>query len=696
MHKDHIAFLSPEDTTEHLASDSTYGLPEREAHLRRKEYGSNELPKITLRALFAEFTSPFFPFLITLSGITFYFTHSVFVACLLLLFAFVHQGAVLLLYRKIIAQYFEKYQFFEDTLPEYAHTIRGSHMKEIPTAYMVPGDIVYVEAGESIGADIRILSTSHITVDESILFGPMHSCRKKSAKELKDRFRNPLSENILLAGSYVLEGSAKGIVWHTGEDRFLHQLYFSQTSLVQKNRLYSSAALVYWTLLMLLTGLTLAHFLEHAVWSYIGLTLGLLVPMAYPLALLPGQNILKKSIPNAMLAQVETYLEPAVSDTKVFLQGQEFDLHSHSDVKKHKPLLENFFELFFLAVPDEVKKEQLHELKFLEQYVRKSCKMELDTLPNLEKNTTLSRFSFDIHTNSCTGKTVYLNTKPGETTEKDFISDSDPLITLLFSHPKTLLKDATYISDENMQLMKRRFFKGEKEKIEKHIHTLEKEGYLLYAVGVEETLMKTKQRHETTATFVGFIMIPWKFRPHGESTLQILQNHKHPLWLFSFRSFSASFLAEMFSLPLKDIMESEDLMHKSSQFKKQLAQVPFRIFHKLDLADVTTLTHIMKKHHESPVITPLWEKDLGEYILPENMFVASQKLPRAREYMLQSEQLRRKIQQLSLWYAWILAISGAELLPYILQTEYMSLLFVLPFVPTLLALLFWSKPNAYT
>lgn len=695
MHKDHIAFLSPEDSIEHLASDSTFGLAEREALLRKKEHGSNELPKITLQELFTEFTSPFFPFLIFLSGISFYFTRSIFVFCFLLLFALIHQAALLLLYRKIITRYFEKYQFFENTLPEYIHTVRGNHIKDIPTSFSVPGDIIYVEAGESVGADIRILSTSHLTVDESILFGPMHACSRKSAKELKDRFKNPLSENILLAGSYILEGSAKGIVWHTGKERYLHKLYFSKKQNVWKNRLYSSVALVYWTLLMLVTGLTLAGFLKPYLWTYIGMTLGLLVPFAYPLALLPAQDSLKKSIPNGMLAQIETYLEPGISDTKVFLQGQEVDLSSHSEVKKNKSLLENFFELFFLAVPEEVKKEQLVELRSLEHFVQKTCKMNLDSLPNLEKNATLSRFYFDIHKNECSGKTVYLNTRPEENAgDKDFLFDTDPLITLIFSHPATLLKNATYISDENMQLMKRRFFKGEKEKLEKHIKELDRAGYLLYAVGVEETLMKTKQRHETTATFVGFIMIPWKFKPHGETALNSLQNHSNHLWLFSFRSFSAPFLAETFSIPMKDIMDNEDLMHKSEQFKKQLSQMPFRVFHKMELEDITTLSKILKKHRESPVITPLWEKDLGEFILPETAFATTQKLSRIREQVLISEQKKKQIQHLSLWYAWILALAGAEVLPYIFQTEYLYLLFILPFIPVLLIILFWTKRPA--
>lgn len=695
MHKDHIAFLSPEDSIEHLASDSTFGLAEREALLRKKEYGTNELPKITLQELLSEFTSPFFPFLIFLAGITFYFTRSIFTFCFLLLFAFIHQGALLILYRKIITRYFEKYQFFENTFPEYVHTVRGNHIKDIPTAYSVPGDIIYVEAGDSIGADIRILSTSHLTVDESILFGPMHACSKKTAKELKDRFRNPLSENILLAGSYILEGSAKGIVWHTGKDRYLQQLYFPKKQDIWKNRLYSSVALVYWTLLMLLTGLTLGKLLEPYLWTYIGITLGLLVPVAYPLALLPAQDSLKKSIPNGMLAQVETYIEPAISDTKVFLQGQEIDLSSHSDVKKHKSLVENFFELFFLAVPEEVKKEQLTELRSLESFVQRTCKMSLDSLPNLEKNSTLSRFSFDIHKNECFGKTVYINTRPEDGLgEKDFLFDTDPIITLIFSDPAALLKDATYISDENMQLMKRRFFKGEKEKLEKHIKDLEQKGYLLYAVGVEETLMKTKQRHETTATFVGYVMIPWRFKPHGEMALNNLQNHNSHLWLFSFRSFSPSFLAETFSVPMKDIMESEDLMHKSEQFKKQLSQMPFRVFHKMELEDIITLSKILKKHREAPVITPLWEKELGEFLLPDTAFTSAPKLSRARDHILASEQKKKQVQQLSLWYSWILALSGAELLPYILQTEYLYLLFILPFIPVLLIILFWTKRSA--
>ena len=54
-----------------------------------------------------------------------------------------------------------------------AHTRvrRGGQLHNVDTAQVVPGDIVLVEAGDRIPADSRILSSTHLEIDEAALTG---------------------------------------------------------------------------------------------------------------------------------------------------------------------------------------------------------------------------------------------------------------------------------------------------------------------------------------------------------------------------------------------------------------------------------------------------------------------------------------------------------------------------------------------
>lgn len=45
------------------------------------------------------------------------------------------------------------------------------HRMEVPSEYLVPGDLVLLEAGDKVPADIRLVRTSGLRVDESALTG---------------------------------------------------------------------------------------------------------------------------------------------------------------------------------------------------------------------------------------------------------------------------------------------------------------------------------------------------------------------------------------------------------------------------------------------------------------------------------------------------------------------------------------------
>ncbi len=93
--------------------------------------------------------------------------------------------------------------------------LRNSEEVIVDSSSLVPGDIVLLESGDKISADIRIINSSNLQIDESVLTGESVSVSKTSDKLTKEV---PLSErsNMLFAGSSVVTGRCLGVVCETG------------------------------------------------------------------------------------------------------------------------------------------------------------------------------------------------------------------------------------------------------------------------------------------------------------------------------------------------------------------------------------------------------------------------------------------------------------------------------------------------
>lgn len=92
---------------------------------------------------------------------------------------------------------------------------------EIPIKFLVPGDIIYLSAGNIIPADIRLISSNDLYINQSVLTGESLPVEKQAEKEFND-VKNPLElKNACFMGSYVSSGTAVGIVVATGKDTYL-------------------------------------------------------------------------------------------------------------------------------------------------------------------------------------------------------------------------------------------------------------------------------------------------------------------------------------------------------------------------------------------------------------------------------------------------------------------------------------------
>lgn len=99
----------------------------------------------------------------------------------------------------------------------------GFHDGEISNEELVPGDVVMLSAGDMIPADIRIIESKDLFISQSSLTGESDSIEKFAKLSNPDKKRGSIVDldNICFMGSNVVSGSAKGIVFETGNNTYL-------------------------------------------------------------------------------------------------------------------------------------------------------------------------------------------------------------------------------------------------------------------------------------------------------------------------------------------------------------------------------------------------------------------------------------------------------------------------------------------
>lgn len=104
-----------------------------------------------------------------------------------------------------------------------AKVLRDEKEVEIDSADLTIGDVVLLESGTKISADLRILTSSNLTIDESILTGESINVAKNSMTIKDDAI---LSErvNMAYAGTSVLTGRAKAVVVAIGSNTEIGQI----------------------------------------------------------------------------------------------------------------------------------------------------------------------------------------------------------------------------------------------------------------------------------------------------------------------------------------------------------------------------------------------------------------------------------------------------------------------------------------
>ncbi len=102
-----------------------------------------------------------------------------------------------------------------DTVELKASVLRGGQRRDVPMNEVVPGDIVYLSAGDGIPGDCRLLGDRDLSVDEAALTGENYPAEKEPGDLPAD---TPLARrtNALFFGTHVVSGSGLAAVVTTG------------------------------------------------------------------------------------------------------------------------------------------------------------------------------------------------------------------------------------------------------------------------------------------------------------------------------------------------------------------------------------------------------------------------------------------------------------------------------------------------
>ncbi|SNZ13133.1 magnesium-translocating P-type ATPase [Hydrogenobacter hydrogenophilus] len=211
---------------------SEEGLSTHEAKRRLEIFGSNEIvhekPAPWYIELLKAFINPFIGILVFLAMVS-YMTDVLFAppderdwSTIIIISVMVIVSGVL----RFLQEY--KSNLEAQKLKAMVHTTvlvkrRDEGIVEINIEEVVPGDIVYLSAGDLVPADLRILRSKDLFVNQAVLTGESEPVEKypNLIKELLEK-PTPLDlENICFMGTSVASGSGIGVVLATGESTYL-------------------------------------------------------------------------------------------------------------------------------------------------------------------------------------------------------------------------------------------------------------------------------------------------------------------------------------------------------------------------------------------------------------------------------------------------------------------------------------------
>jgi sodium/potassium-transporting ATPase subunit alpha len=314
--------LTKEEVFKKLVTSES-GLSEEEAKKRFLEFGPNEIKEAKKTPLFLRFLRQFTHFLAVLLWVA---------AFMAFLSEYLHPGEGMLtlgiaiisvIFINAIFTYIQEYRTEKSIeklkllLPFRVKVIREGKEREIMAQYIVPGDLIILSEGDKVPADSRLIETKYIMVNNAPLTGESEPVPLKSEPCEGELIE---SRNIVFAGTTVVSGSGKAVVFSTGMrtefGRIAHLTSVVEAGLspLQKEIVKATRIIAFLATVMGIAFFFIGQFIGKSFWENFIFAIGIIVANV-PEGLLPtvtlslamgSQRMAKKMALIKTLTSVET------------------------------------------------------------------------------------------------------------------------------------------------------------------------------------------------------------------------------------------------------------------------------------------------------------------------------------------------------------------------------------------------------
>jgi len=196
-------------------SSSKNGLSAKEAEARLSQYGFNDIPrrkaKSTLDLFVSQISDLLVIALIVAAAVSFLTGGEI-------------EGIIIaaIVATNITVGFIQEYKS-EKALQSLAvliryrvRAVREGRIQEVDTRNVVPGDIVLLETGDRIPADLRLIEARELEIDESVVTGESFPVQKSPAAIQVEKLEPQKMANMAFLGTLVVDGKGTGIVVSTG------------------------------------------------------------------------------------------------------------------------------------------------------------------------------------------------------------------------------------------------------------------------------------------------------------------------------------------------------------------------------------------------------------------------------------------------------------------------------------------------
>lgn len=215
--KQYFYQFSDKEAIRKLKTDSKNGLSQSEAEKRFEQYGPNELKEGKRRSMVFRFFDQFKDLLIVvliIAALLAYYLGDFRGGTILLIIVFVN--AIIGFYQEYKAE--KILDSLKKIIKSKAIVIRDGKKMEVDQSKLVPGDLVYLEEGGAVPADIRLIHTTNFSTNDFVLTGESVPQEKFADLIIDHETTLTSQDNSVFMGLTVAKGHAYGIVYGTSMD----------------------------------------------------------------------------------------------------------------------------------------------------------------------------------------------------------------------------------------------------------------------------------------------------------------------------------------------------------------------------------------------------------------------------------------------------------------------------------------------